>query len=201
MWFNWKSVKQRKYLEAQAKINEEMVCLHSYDPKLTEESGIYLLTRVDKPKADGTVRRCVYVGQAKNILQRLAQHLMGFQVVDISMRKHGLKYPSNPYGWCINVEYCPIEQLDERERFWINDFQTREDEWEIFNITSGGQGEGKTDINERKAAKTYMDGLKQGYENCKKEVQDFCKYLFFMANEDFVINDRKVIEFEQWLKK
>lgn len=196
MGFNWKSVKQRKYLEAQAKINDEMQDLFAYDPKLKEESGIYILTRADSK------RHCVYVGQAKNVLQRLAQHIIGFMPVDISIRKHGLKYPSNPYGWRIDVEYCPIEQLDERERFWINDFQNRDDVvWEVYNVTSGGQGEGKTDINERKAARGYHDGLKQGEINAYREVLDILKYLDFLPKDDFAINDKKVIEIEEWINE
>lgn len=197
MGFNWKNIRQRKYLEAQARKNEYMQDLFAYDNKLKEESGIYILTRADSK------RHCVYVGQAKNILDRLAGHLMSFaQKVDISLKSHGLKYPSNPYGWRIDVEYCPIEQLDEREKYWIADFQNRDDvEWEIYNITCGGQGEGKVDINERKASRGYQDGLKQGYDNCKKEVQEICKYLDFFPKDDFAINDRKVIEFEEWLKR
>ena len=100
---NWKNIRQRKYLEAQARKNEYMQDLFAYDNKLTENPGIYILTRADSK------RHCVYVGQAKNILDRLASHLMSFaQKVDISLKSHGLKYPSNPYGWRIDVEYCPI---------------------------------------------------------------------------------------------
>ena len=198
MGFNFKSVKQRKYLEAQAKINDEMQDLFAYDPKLKEESGIYILTRADSK------RHCVYVGQAKNILQRLAQHIIGFMPVDISIRKHGLKYPSNPYGWRIDVEYCANDKnvLDERERFWINDFQNRDDVvWEVYNVTSGGQGEGKVDINERKAARGYHDGLKQGEINAYREVLDILKYLDFLPKDDFAINDKKVIEIEEWINE
>ena len=176
MGFNWKNIRQRKYLEAQARKNEYMQDLFAYDPKLKEESGIYILTRADSK------RHCVYVGQAKNILDRLAGHLMSFaQKVDISLKSHGLKYPSNPYGWRIDVEYCPIEQLDEREKYWIDYYKNQED-WEVYNVTSGGQNEGHTDIRERKASKGYRDGLAQGYANAIKDVKEFFdKYLRFTA--------------------
>jgi len=198
MGFNFKSIKQRKYLEAQAKINDEMQDLFAYDPKLKEESGIYILTRADSK------RHCVYVGQAKNVLRRLAEHIIGYMPVDMSIRKHGLKYPSSPYGWRIDVEYCANDKkvLDERERFWINDFQNRDDVvWEVYNITSGGQGEGKVDINERKAARGYQDGLKQGEINAYREVLDILKYLDFLPKDDFAINDKKVIEIEEWINE
>ena len=176
----YKSAKQRNYLQAQDKLNEEMIDLHIYDPRLTEESGIYILTRMGKPREDGTVRKCVYVGQAQNMLQRLGQHLFSFKEVDISLRHRGLYYShSNPYGWKIQTEYCSKEMLNEREKYWIDYYKTQED-WEVYNVTSGGQDEGHTDIRERKASKGYRDGLEQGYKNAIKDVKEFFdKYLRF----------------------
>ena len=92
-----------------------------------------------------------------------------------------------------------MDQLDDLEEKYIKEYADLG--YQLRNTTSGRQSTGKTDINERKASKGYRDGLEQGYQNCKKEVVEMCKYLFFMANEDFSINDRKCKEFEQWLKE
>ena len=60
--------------------------LLAINPKLNEQSGIYFLTRVDE---DGF--KYAYVGQAKHILTRLAQHLVGYQHIDLSLKKLILK--------------------------------------------------------------------------------------------------------------
>lgn len=200
---NWwkKSIKQRNYLDAVKKQNEIMECLYAYDNNLTENPGIYILTRAGKVRKDGTCSRYAYIGQAKNILQRLASHFMGFeQRIDVSLKTRALWSKPNPYGWRITVEYCSVEELNQKEREIIAQYQN-DPEFELYNITSGGQDEGKEDINERKETRKYNEGLKNGYDKCKKEVQEFMKYLFVMPNEDFMINDRKVIEFEKWLKE
>lgn len=200
---NWwkKSIKQRNYLDAVKKQNEIMECLYAYDNNLTENPGIYILTRAGKVRKDGTCSRYAYIGQAKNILQRLASHFMGFeQRIDVSLKTRALWSQPNPYGWRITVEYCSVEELNQKEREIIAQYQN-DPEFELYNITSGGQDEGKEDINERKESRKYNEGLKNGYDKCKKEVQEFMKYLFLMPNEDFAINDRKVIEFEEWLKE
>ena len=66
------------------------------NPDLDEDSGIYFLTRIDE---NGI--KYAYVGQAKHILTRLAQHLVGFQHIDLSIRKHGFYTHGNPYGYKI----------------------------------------------------------------------------------------------------
>ena len=58
-------------------------------------------------------------------------------------------------------------------------------------------------INERKPAKTYRDGLKQGYENARKEVQKlFEKNLVYEINGKVNKNKEKSLEkFKNFLKK
>lgn len=207
-WFS-KSLKQRQYLEAQARINEHMKDLFAYNNDLKEEPGIYIITRSNKPRMDGTIQKYAYVGQAKNVLKRLAQHFVSYeQEIDVSLKNRALKYPSNPYGWHIEVEYCPIEQLNERERYWIKQYQD-DPSYKILNITSGGQDEGKEDINERKATKKYSEGLKVGYQNCLKDIKEFFeKYLDFDIKPTLVKKDgtrtaislKKYDEFNELMK-
>lgn len=185
-FYKW-NVKQRKYMEAQQKKNLFMETLYAYDNKLTEESGIYILTRYNKPRQDGSVAKYVYVGQAVNVLDRLAGHFIGFkQRIDISLKSRGLWYKSNPYAWKIDVIYCPKEKLNELERQTIAEYADKG--YELYNITSGGQDEGKEDINERASGKGYHDGLKQGYKNCLKDVKEYFEnYLEFRIKDEIKV--------------
>lgn len=130
---------------------------------LNEKSGIYFLTRMDE---DGI--RYAYIGQAKHILTRLAQHLVGYQHIDLSLKKHGLYSSSNPYGWKVGFLNFPEKELDEKEQHYIKTYATNG--YQLRNKTSGSQGEGKRKIDEYRPAKGYRDGLEQGYKNASKEV-------------------------------
>ena len=131
-------------------------------PKLTDESGIYVLTRMENGF------KYAYIGQAKHILTRLAQHLVGYQHIDLSLKKHGLYSDKNPTGWCIEHWEYPESQLDEKEQSFIKAYANAG--FQLRNKTAGGQGEGKFEIGETKPRKTYQEGIKQGYEKARKEV-------------------------------
>lgn len=145
---------------------------------LTENSGIYFLTRIDY---DGF--KYAYVGQAKHILSRLAQHMVGYQHIDLSLKKHGLYKHENPYGWKVDFIECSIEELDEQEKYYIK--QYADEGYQLRNKTAGGQGDGKSQINEYKPAKGYRDGLEQGYKNASKEIARlFEKHLNYSKKSD-----------------
>lgn len=175
---------QRKYLKA--KDRKDRVCeyLFAYDEKLKEQPGIYAFERNSEPTKDGSSKIYMYVGQAKKIVDRLAEHLVNFdQRIDVSLKVRGLYSDRNPYGWKIRVFYCDVNELDQKERDFIEKASNKG--YTLYNITSGGQDEGKTDINKRAEVKTYRDGLKQGYNNCIKEVKEyFDKYLDVVIKED-----------------
>lgn len=160
---------------------------------INNESGIYILTREDN---DGLH---AYIGQAKHLIDRLSSHLMGYsQRIDISLKKRGFAYEYFG-GWELSFINCSIEELDEYERKYIKHYQ--ELGYKLYNITSGGQNEGKTDINERKPTKTYRDGLKQGYSNCIKEIQPLLVYLDIKVKKNNKISQRMLEKFEKILKK
>ena len=131
-------------------------------PYLTNESGIYIFIRAENGF------KYAYVGQAKHILTRLAEHLRGYQHIDLSLRKHGLKSSGNPNGWEIVTVRYPIEELDAKEQELIKAYANAG--FQMRNKTAGGQGEGKFEIGETKPRKTYQEGVKQGYEKARKEV-------------------------------
>ncbi|MBE7092733.1 MAG: GIY-YIG nuclease family protein [Clostridiales bacterium] len=137
-------------------------------PGCPERSGIYMLTREENGFKYG------YVGQAKNILGRLADHLNGYQHIDLSLKKHGLYSAENPTGWKIDFMRFDSD-LDAQEQYYIKLYADKG--YQMRNKTVGGQGQGKTGLDNSKAPKGYYDGLKQGYKNAQRDVIKWMKHL------------------------
>lgn len=135
------------------------------NPNLDDKSGIYILTRTDE---NGF--KYAYVGQAVHIMQRLCSHLVGFQHIDLSLKKHGLYNAQNPYGWKCGFLHYPESKLDEMEQHWIKEYANSG--YQLRNKTSGSQGEGKSDIADT-PTKGYVEGLHNGRENGIKELASF----------------------------
>lgn len=156
---NYRNIAKAKAIE---KSNKQR--LLKVNPKLDDESGIYFLTRTDEDNIS-----YFYIGQAVHILTRLAQHLVGYQHIDLSIKKRGLYSADNPYGWKVNFMHYSKSELDKWEQYWILEYTKRGYQCR-YNKTGGGQGEGKEKINEFRPAKGYRDGIKQGYKNASKEI-------------------------------
>ena len=154
---NYKNYKQRLAIEAKNKNRWLAV-----NPDLNDKSGIYILTREENGF------KYAYIGQAKHILTRLAQHLVTFQRIDLSLKAHGLYSEDNPTGWKVGAINYPIEELDEKEQFYI--LKYAQYGYQLRNLTSGSQGQGKEKIDDYRPAKGYRDGIKQGYKNASKEI-------------------------------
>lgn len=152
------NIAQAKAIE---KKNKER--LLKVNPELDDESGIYFLTRTDE---NGF--RYAYIGQAVHILTRLAQHLVGYQHIDLSLKKHGLYADDNPYGWKIGFLHFPKSELDKQEQHYIKAYADYG--YQLRNKTSGSQGEGKAQIDDYRPVKGYRDGLKQGRINLAREL-------------------------------
>ena len=161
---------------------------------INEYPGIYIFYRTDE---EGF--RYAYVGQAKNLLERCSNHLMGYQSIDLSIKKHGLFNSKNPYGWRLRTIACGEKDLDTAEKTYIKNVALAG--YQLRNKTSGGQGEGKTGIADNKPSKGYRDGLAQGYKNCLRDVMVyFDKYLdFVIKGTPNKIKERKIIEFSELL--
>lgn len=148
-------------------------------PDIPETSGIYFLIRDDE---NGI--KYYYIGQAKNILSRMASHMTGYQHIDLSLKKRGWFSEDNPYGWRLGYKEYPEDQLDEMEQHWILEYMKKGYQAR-YNKTAGGQGSGKKAINEQKPAKGYRDGLMQGRKNASKEVAHlFEKHLDYKPKND-----------------
>ena len=162
---------------------------------IPHKTGIYLFHRLNE---DG--KKCYYVGQAKDLLKRVAQHLSGRKThIDKSIFKHKL-YP-NEYGWKVNVlEFCDETQLDRIEQYWIDRYMSLSNVV-IYNVTGGGQRDKKKDINKRQQSKlkSYANGKLYGYNKAIDEVRIyFDKYLDFkIKGKETKIKQKKYKEFEE----
>lgn len=161
---------------------------------LNHESGIYVLARFDE---NGF--KYAYVGQAQDILKRLGQHLLGYQHIDLSLKKHGLFDEfKNPNGWFVK-EIILTNNLEETEKCEIKRYADLG--YQLRNKTSGGQGKGKSGIDDNKPAKGYHDGLKQGYLNACKDFKVYFEKYFVVCikGKPGKVKYRKYIEFKNKL--
>ena len=159
---------------------------------IPEDCGIYILTR----RENGF--KYAYVGQAKHILTRMAEHMRGYQHIDLSMRKHGLYSKDNETGWQLWWAHFPEHELDEKEQEYIKQYANLG--YQMRNKTAGGQGQGKFDIAEA-PQKGYRQGLAKGYENARKDVAKwFAKNLTYSINGAPNKNKEKALnKFEEFL--
>lgn len=156
-----------KYKAIERKNKERLLKVNPY---LTDASGIYILTRTDE---NGI--RYAYIGQAKHILTRLAQHLTGYQHIDLSIKKHGFLDENHPHGWFVQKTEYPESELDKEEQNYIKLYASMG--YQLRNKTAGGQGAGKVGIDDNKPSKGYYDGKKQGRADVVKELNKTLKYL------------------------
>lgn len=179
--------RQRKAIEQKNKRK-----LLTVNPNLNEESGIYFLTREDE---NGF--KYAYIGQAKHILTRLAQHMIGYnQHIDLSLKSHGLFSKENSYGWNVSFTNTSEEVLDDMEQRYIKEYAVG---FQLLNKTSGSQGSGKKKIGEYKPAKGYRDGLKQGRINLARELSSIAeKHLKIEIRDDKKNNKISQKQFEKF---
>lgn len=167
------NIRQVKAIEA----NNKKRLLY-VNPELDDESGIYFLTRTDE-----TGFRYAYIGQAKHILTRLSQHLVGYQHIDLSIKKHGLYAENNPHGWKVGLLHYPVSELDKWEQHYIKAYADYG--YQLRNKTSGSQGKGKEQIDSYRPVRGYRDGIQQGKINLARELSSIAeKHLKIEIRED-----------------
>ena len=153
------SMNYRQVKAIEKKNKERVLKLH---PSVPETSGIYIFYR----RENGF--KFAYVGQAKHLLTRIAQHLSGYQHIDLSIKRHGLWSVDNPCGWNVRIMECAEGELNEREQYYIQ--WCANEGYQLRNKTTGSQGEGKRALDDYKSPKGYREGLRQGYLNARREV-------------------------------
>ena len=163
-------------------------------PNIPETSGIYILHREENGF------KYAYVGQAKHLLTRLAQHLSGYQHIDLSLKKHGLFSDNNLCGYKIYIDKCEEKLLNDKEQYWIR--YLADCGYQLRNKTSGSQGEGKRGLDNQKAPKGYYDGKKQGYLDAQKFVANlFDKHLQYSqkSNKPNKNQEKALAKFKEFL--
>lgn len=189
------------YKQIFSKVGEMKKIVKQHCTSAVERSGIYMFYRFEEESSI----KYAYIGQAKRLLTRLAQHLVNkSQHIDKSLYKRGLYSQENPYGWHISViTYCPEEKLDKFEQAYIK--KAQESGFSLYNVTGGGQFDKEQDINERYQPnlKRYKSGKNKGYEKCLTEVRTyFNKYLDYSIKPPTnKIKERKAEEFKKFLNK
>lgn len=181
-----------RQIKAIEKANKEKLINHfGY---ITDTSGIYYITREENGF------KYAYIGQAKHILTRLAQHLNGYeQKIDLSLKKHGLYSEENKTGWKVDFTVYDMADLDKQEQLWILAYANSG--YQLYNQTTGSQGKGKKALGEQKERKGYNQGLHNGYTKALKEVRNyFDKYLdFVIKGKTNKTKERKFEEFKRWV--
>ncbi len=187
------------YRQRFAILNEKKKLIKQICPEISEDSGIYCFYRQNEQGQD-----CCYIGQAKNLLERTSQHLMGRkQHIDKSLYVHKLYNENNPFGWKLTIlRKCSISALDCLEQSYI-EFYKDFDNVVLYNVTGGGQFDKAKDIGERQQTKlkSYKNGKGLGYEKARKEVKTyFDKYLdYTIKGKPTKIKERKLKEFKEFL--
>lgn len=125
--------------------------------------------------------------------------MVGYQHIDLSLKKHGLYSDKNPNGYKVFFEHFPISALDDAECKWIRDIANKG--YQLKNHTGGSQGVGKRGMDNQKSPKGYRDGIKQGEKNVRKEIAKlFEKHLTFEINGKPNAHSRKAYEkFKQFI--
>ena len=146
-------------------------------PTAKDMSGIYIMTR-----EENGFRYC-YIGQAKNVLSRLAEHLTGYQHIDLSIRNHKFYSETNPAGWKIGCLYFPEPLLNEKEQYYIKQYANAG--YQMRNKTSGSQDSSKFGISDNKPARGYYDGVAYGRKKLARELKTIIeKYLIISTKKD-----------------
>lgn len=191
---NYTAFKRAKAIEGENK----KVLLKKY-PTLTEDSGIYVFYRKDLTSGI----RYAYVGQAKRLLTRLAQHLSEHkQHIDNSLHKRKLfDGKDNPEGWLIEWKLYPEDKLDEMEQATIK--TVAQNGYQLFNRTTGSQGTEKKAMDGGEGIGGYRKGKAEGERQLRKQVKEyFDKYLVAVVREPTnKIKERKLNEFQNFISE
>jgi len=126
------------------------------------DSGIYCIENLTTNKK--------YIGQSKNISYRIKQHLYELRNnkhYNSYLQKAWNKYGEDNFNIYV-VEYCSIQDLDEKERFYITQYNTTDNQYG-YNMTYGGQN-GAVCVGE--AAERRRISLRKYYETTNaKEIR------------------------------
>lgn len=116
----------------------------------------------------------VYIGQtSRDITIRWKEHVRGTnQIINRAIQKYGIEH-----FWVEQIEECSDSLLDEKERYWINQYNSFN---KGYNATSGGQDNLKAQTNQLdKVLNLWEQGLtiNRIVEQTKLNVETVRNYL------------------------
>ena len=94
-----------------------------------------------------------YVGVTNNEMRRKSQHESNIRLgryPDLAFYRAARKYGWDSFIYGV-IEYCPEEQLDEREEYWISELNTMK---EGYNMREGGKRSTLTEEQKQKISNT-----------------------------------------------
>ena len=87
-----------------------------------------------------------YIGQTvRNVSERWKEHISDSKNPKTSLHRAIAKYGANMFVVRVIEEDIDVTNLDEREKHWINEFDTFNNG---YNLTEGGQGVGQRELSE-----------------------------------------------------
>jgi len=142
-------------------------------------------------KVTNLINNKIYIGQTSNTLEvRKGQHLREAESEAVNKRRniyfHNalLKYGEENFNWEVIDEAYNQEELDEKERYWINFYQST-DKSKGYNLDSGGKTGGvKSEETKKKIGETTKDKwadpetakkMKDGLIKATKTWQEVCQ--------------------------
>ena len=103
-------------------------------------------------KIENQLNNKIYIGQSKNITQRWKEHRARYQIKDSPLYRAIRKYGIENFSFEV-IEECEINQLDEREIYWITFYNSYKNG---YNQTSGGEGRhGPLKLSEEQVSEIY----------------------------------------------
>lgn len=152
--------------------------------------GIYLIKSIQTNE--------IYIGQSVNVNRRIGEHkrLLKKQAhYNEYLQNHYIKYGIQDLSFEV-IENCKIEDLDNREKYWINIYNANIRKYG-FNLDSGGS-EGKIFSEERRLSITGTKNPMYG----KKHSQEFINYITIhnRGNSD-KLSEKDVEEIKQSILK
>lgn len=158
-------------------------------------------------KIENLTNHKVYIGQSKNISQRWIKHRIhgtqsGYNDADYPLYRAMRKYGIENFSFSI-LEECSIEELNEKEQYWIKQFNSYK---EGYNQTNGGEGGHPLKLTEEQVLEIYqklqteerMVDIAQQYNVSHQTISEI-NLGYIWVHKDIIYPIRKKRELKQYL--
>lgn len=147
-------------------------------------------------KYENKINGKIYIGLSSNIEKRYSQHLYDSKNEKRLKRATGIDYAINKYGienfTFEIIELCNIEELDEKEKYWISFYNSYENG---YNRTTGGQSLQGEDHPRAILTEKQVWNIREQYKNGIQRSEVFKPYLQLGITERCLL---KVWNNETW---